>query len=233
LGFSFVRDAEKREITYLVEAANSPAGPWQPLAASIGGEPAAGPGFVGESDAGGSKRTVEVQDILEISQAPARFMRLRVTRESVVRTLSVAETWRLRNFGVTDNTGKAADDANPSGDGISNLMKYALGLDPLASSRIPAMISFNPDEPGRKLGFSFLRDPEKRDITYLVEASNSPAGPWQPLASSTGGSQATGIGYVGESEAAGGKRKVDVRDTIEMSAAPARFMRLGVTRDRP
>lgn len=233
LGFSFVRDAEKREITYLVEAAYSPAGPWQPLAASIGGQPAAGPGFVGESDAGGSKRTVEIQDTIEISQAPARFIRLQVTREGGVRTLSVAQAWRLRYFGVTDPTGTAADDSNPSGDGISNLIKYALDLDPLKSSALPAMSSIRPPASGRKLGFSFLRDPEKSDITYLVEAAASPAGPWQALATSTGGTQAIGIGVVDESDAAGGKRKVDVQDTVEMSAAPARFMRLGVTRDRP
>jgi phosphodiesterase/alkaline phosphatase D-like protein len=232
LGFSFVRDAEKREITYLVEAAYSPAGPWQALAASIGGQPAAGPGLVGEFDAGGSKRTVEIQDTIDMSQAPARFIRLQVTREGEVRTLSEAQAWRLRYFGVIEPTGTAADDANPSGDGVSNLMKYALNLDPLKSSGLPAMTSIRPLAPGRKLGFSFVRDPEKRDITYLVEAAASPAGPWQPLATSTGGSPATGIGVVDESDATGGKRQVDVQDIVEMSAAPARFMRLGVTRDR-
>ena len=150
-----------------------------------------------------------------------------------LRTLSVAEAWRFRYFQTTNNTGDAADGASPSGDGISNLMKYALGLDPLKPSELPAMMNVRPPEPGRRLGFSFLRDPAKRDITYLVEVANSPAGPWQLLASSRGGAQTTGIGFVGESDATGSKRKVDVHDNAEMSATPARFMRLGVTRDGP
>ena len=233
LGFSFVRDAEKRELAYLVEAANSPAGPWQPLAVSIGGQPTVGPGFVEESDAGGSKKNVIVQDTIEMSQAPARFIRLRVTREGEVKILSPAQTWRLRYFGVTDSTGTAADNANPSGDGIPNLMKYALDLDPLKPAVLPAMLNVRPTEPGRRLGFSFLRDPAKRDITYLVEAADNPAGPWQPLAISTGGTQATGIAVVHESDDAEGKRKVLVEDIVEMSVAPARFMRLGVKRYTP
>lgn len=38
--------------------------------------------------------------------------------------------WRVRHFGTPNNEGPAADDANPAGDGLSNLLKYTLGLNP-------------------------------------------------------------------------------------------------------
>ena len=47
-----------------------------------------------------------------------------------ITTLSVAGDWRDRHFGTTANTGTAADGADPDGDGISNLLERALGLDP-------------------------------------------------------------------------------------------------------
>ena len=49
-------------------------------------------------------------------------------------TLSVADGWRLRYFNSTANAGIAADGADPDGDGISNLLERALGLDPTIAS---------------------------------------------------------------------------------------------------
>lgn len=50
-------------------------------------------------------------------------------------TGSPAQTWRFDYFGTTANTGNAADTANPSGDGIVNLIKYALGMNPNVNSQ--------------------------------------------------------------------------------------------------
>lgn len=148
-----------------------------------------------------------------------------------IKTLSLAQAWRLRYFGITESIDDAADHANPSGDGIPNLIKYALDLDPKKSTALPNMGLIRTTATGQKMGFSFLRDPQKPDITYCVEAANSPTGPWQTLATSSSGAQTSGIGYLGESDAADGKRKVDVQDTVEMSVAHTRFMRLRVERD--
>jgi fibronectin-binding autotransporter adhesin len=38
--------------------------------------------------------------------------------------------WRYANFGSTSATGNAADDADPDGDGVSNLAEFAFGLNP-------------------------------------------------------------------------------------------------------
>ena len=49
-------------------------------------------------------------------------------------TYTAVENWRVANFGTAINSGNAADSADPSGDGIPNLVKYAMGLNPLAST---------------------------------------------------------------------------------------------------
>lgn len=44
--------------------------------------------------------------------------------------LTVAEAWRLQYFSTTENTGDAADNANPDGDGMVNLLERAFGTNP-------------------------------------------------------------------------------------------------------
>ncbi len=51
-----------------------------------------------------------------------------------VKPSTPGRSWRFKNFGSTDATGAAADDADPDGDGLSNLAEFALGLNPKAGS---------------------------------------------------------------------------------------------------
>ncbi len=44
--------------------------------------------------------------------------------------LTALEIWREENFGTLENTGVAANTADPDGDGIPNLLEFALGLNP-------------------------------------------------------------------------------------------------------
>ena len=55
--------------------------------------------------------------------------------------ISELDAWRLANLGTASAEGTAADDANPSGDGITNLEKFAFGLDPGVASRRRVEIS--------------------------------------------------------------------------------------------
>ena len=57
--------------------------------------------------------------------------------------LSAQQTWRQTYFGVSTSTGNAADTATPAGDGIPNLMKYALNLDPTKPSKLPTSANLN------------------------------------------------------------------------------------------
>ncbi len=51
------------------------------------------------------------------------------------------QAWRTKYFGAPDNTGSAADLANPAGDGIPNLTKYAFGMNPLVPGVNPVTMS--------------------------------------------------------------------------------------------
>jgi len=123
-------------------------------------------------------------------------------------------TWRQLYFGTTDATGNRADSANPAGDGLSNLLKYALGLDPNRpysmggaglSWVLPEMIS------GNHLSYTFTGT--AADVTYIVEATGDLAGTWTPL-------------YTHNGSAPG---QVTVQDTQDVASTSKRFMRLRVT----
>lgn len=53
---------------------------------------------------------------------------------STFTTLTAIEVWRQQYFGSTQNTGNAADGADPDGDSYNNRMEFAFGTDPLSSS---------------------------------------------------------------------------------------------------
>jgi len=80
--------------------------------------------------------------------------------------------WRLQYFEAdATNAAVAADGANPVGDGVPNLVKYALGLDPGQTASKPllnAIISSN-----GCFQTSFIRrDPPPPDILYRIETSD-------------------------------------------------------------
>lgn len=149
-------------------------------------------------------------------------------------------TWRQQYFGSADNTGLGADDACPSGDGIVNLMKYALGLDPNVRGTQPATNTMTIGNQ-RYLTITFSRNPSALDLTYEVQAASDLAGPWTVVASILPGNlQCTGPGLVSENimrvgSPLGGYQAVvgdtvTVRDTIGTSDATRRFLRLSVHR---
>lgn len=87
------------------------------------------------------------------------------------------QQWRFTNFGSYDSLASAADSADPDGDGLNNLLEYALGLNPNASGTLPASIVLN----GADLEYTYTRSTGAREngITYQVEWSESLAvGSW-------------------------------------------------------
>ena len=76
----FTRDPARNDVTLEVQAADSPAGPWTSVAASVLGGVTAGPGYVGGDGASPGLKTVEVRDTADISPATAsRYLRVKVT----------------------------------------------------------------------------------------------------------------------------------------------------------
>ena len=83
-------------------------------------------------------------------------------------TWTTQEEWRFANFGTINNSGNAADDAAPAGDGIKNLTKYALGIEP-SGANSPDVLNMQVDT-DRRLTLSFKR--ARPELTYTVEGSS-------------------------------------------------------------
>ena len=79
-----------------------------------------------------------------------------------------ADQWRLQNFGAAANAAPAGDAADWDHDGISNLIEYALSLDPKLSdvSALP-----QPSLVNGYLTLSFVPNPNAIDLVYTVEGS--------------------------------------------------------------
>jgi hypothetical protein len=81
--------------------------------------------------------------------------------------LTPIQQWRLQWFGTTLNSGAAADTAVASSDGMPNLLKYALGLDPLLPTN-------NPVAGDISAGFLRLtapKNPAATDVTFNAEVT--------------------------------------------------------------
>jgi hypothetical protein len=59
------------------------------------------------------------------------------TAPPVFPALSENETWRYGYFGTIGNSGTAADDADPDGDGATNLAEFNAGTHPLSAASVP------------------------------------------------------------------------------------------------
>ncbi|MFY7819085.1 MAG: MBG domain-containing protein [Akkermansiaceae bacterium] len=138
---------------------------------------------------------------------------------SVDRTFSILpapdalENWRFEHFGTYDNAGLAANDVDADSDGEPNLIEFATGQQPLASSRSSTSMMID----GETILFSYTRSRAAREagIMYDVEYHDTLDGSaWI----STGAGAVTAEGPLESVEA-----------IIPMSAAKRRFVRLRVS----
>jgi hypothetical protein len=89
--------------------------------------------------------------------------------DSVAR-LNARQGWRLTHFGSTANAGHGADNATPQNDGITNLLKFATGLNPGVSAPQPGVLV----KKGTTLEFTYSRSTEAMsEVTYQVEWSDT------------------------------------------------------------
>jgi autotransporter-associated beta strand protein len=128
---------------------------------------------------------------------------------------SALESWRLINFGTTENSGNAADAADPDGDGYANLMEYALGSNPAIPNSGP-LVHGELSEDGTRLQIRFnaISDP---NLVYTVQGASELSGvlAWSTVLSFNG------------SEAVSGE--LAVPDTVSLAEAQKRFLRLVVS----
>jgi hypothetical protein len=124
-----------------------------------------------------------------------------------ITTWTSREEWRFTNFGTITGSDNAADNASPSGDGMQNLLKYALGLS--ATSRNVGDSLHTQMNSDRRLTLTFTR--ARSELTYTVEGSNDMKS-WSKLVDNPG--------------SVGGS--VTVTDEAS-TGAPRRFLRLKVS----
>jgi len=126
--------------------------------------------------------------------------------------------WKASAFTNPDDRNAPAvsgEMATPAHDGITNLMKYALALDPM-SCGTAGLPTVSPQD--GYLTLTYRRNKQSTDVTYAVETTDSlDADNWQPATKVI--SQSDHDGYW----------KITVRDTAPMEQHPHRFMRLRVT----
>jgi cyclophilin family peptidyl-prolyl cis-trans isomerase len=123
--------------------------------------------------------------------------------------------WRQTHFGATTDTGAAADLADPDGDGMPNLLEYAVGAVPVAPSGLAIAVG-RVDE-HLTLAYARVADPA---LIYTVETADSLAGPWTTLAAE--GNPSTGTANVAGT--------ITITDPAPLSEHPRRFLRLRVAR---
>jgi hypothetical protein len=137
-------------------------------------------------------------------------------------TLTPLEIWRNNNFGNPSNVGAGANGASPSGDGVPNLLKYALGLNPLTpatAAQLPSG-SIQSDGGTNYLTLTVNRAAEPSDVTYIVEVTGNLSSGWVSGLPNTVTLTNTPTQLV-------------VRDNTPVPAATARFIRLRVTTSSP
>ncbi len=85
-----------------------------------------------------------------------------------VTLLTAAQSWRQTHFGATDNSGDAADSADPDGDGVSNLLERAFGGDPKSAdaSILPSL-----DYASSPLAMLYRKSTAATDLVFQVEES--------------------------------------------------------------
>ncbi len=149
-----------------------------------------------------------------------------------VTALTAAQSWRNLYFSTINNSGNAADNADPNNNGIVNLVEYALGGNPVNATTGLSILPTAATGPGNTFKLALHRYLDRNDITLTVQAASSPAGPWTDLASSINGAAFTALvgGTTITDSGSGNVRTITVSDIYPMHDPlhPLRFMRLQV-----
>lgn len=117
----------------------------------------------------GHYELVTARDLTPFDEEQRRFMRLRV------RSGESLSSWQAHHFPGEKFLDPAwsSSEADPAGDGVTNLMKYALGLDPNIPARdgLPTISTADISDE-RFLILSYTRPKDRTDIEYIVEVSS-------------------------------------------------------------
>jgi hypothetical protein len=138
------------------------------------------------------------------------------------------DQWRALWFGTTNNSGTAADTADPDSDGLPNFLEYAFGLNPTNSDQgwrlSPLLTQTNSTD---WLACSFFRNTNAADLTFSLQAAGTlPSSSWSNLVTWTSAAGWSAPALVSEAGVGPGRVRVTVRDAQPISANATRYYRL-------
>ena len=189
--------------------------PWLGLAASAGLVPKSSADTVNLSfNAAGLGYGTYQATLLAATSDPAQSL----VSFPVTLAVTPIATWRQTHFGTANNSGDAADTADPDQDGLINLYEYAFSSDPLAASPNPLSFALT----NGFLTVTFKRPhPAPADISYLVEVTDDLAsGVWNSGPSYTTQTATDNLD---------GTETVVVTDNAPVLSAAAHYLRIRIT----
>ncbi|MCU0791281.1 MAG: autotransporter-associated beta strand repeat-containing protein [Opitutaceae bacterium] len=202
LAWNAVADADN----YLVKRATTAGGPYTTLTSAV-----VTTNYVDDTTLNGTTYYYVIQAQNEVGLS-ANSTEVSATPTAVV--LSALQSWRVTNFGSSENTGNGADNADPDADGIPNLLEYASNRNPNLADATP-VLALGRTNDGLSLAVTYTRiaDPA---LVYTVQGANALSGTpvWSTVATSTGSANVAG--------------PVTVNDTQTIAASSRRFLRLQV-----
>ena len=138
--------------------------------------------------------------------------------------------WKFAQFGTNANNAAVAGDlADPDGDGLVNLMEYALGTNP----NITNSTSFTASVAASQLQLHFTRNTSASDLVYNVQSSINLTG-WSNVLTYATASWVTNVAGFGVSESAPSgttpNQFVNVTAATSISGRTNLFFRLEVNR---
>jgi len=137
---------------------------------------------------------------------------------NVMLSLAPLDAWKTLHFGTTINSGAAADTYVATEDGMPNLLKYALGLNPTNTASLadrPSMHTFPP------LAIKFRRAKDVTDVSINVEATDGMLSTWTNIWTSATNAYSGGTNTFEE---------LSVQDPVPANSATQRYLRLKVIR---
>jgi hypothetical protein len=128
------------------------------------------------ADVAAFKGVLDAGDIARLGRSPTLYSGGQSATNMVSVTITSAlDSWRFAQFGTTENTGDAANDADWDRDGNTNFMEFAVGTNPKSSTT--SQTSATKD--GAVIGFIYQRSHESMgEVSHIVEWSDSLAPPW-------------------------------------------------------
>jgi hypothetical protein len=162
----------------------------------------------------------------------------RTIRQSGTVTPGTGGYYAWRESNLPDHGPASMPDGDHDGDGVDNLIEYALGRSPVSGNgndgpaSLPQAVvtASEPVLEGRLVLQASVPEPSPTDVVHVVEASSSLTGSWTTLATKTGSGSWTwnagGTSRIVSSAPSGGRVTVKVGDSVTIAAEAHRFLRV-------